>query len=452
VRLARASEGAGGVLLRSDLVAVPSGREVVLAFVASGSGAAPTVRVVAPDETVVAERPIAFASNGPARETRLAIATGPYRALRIEIADTGAPHATTIGLGRVRRPAPILLSNQPLSRAARWEAGVEGASVHWTDCVQEVRWQGPEFLYLAKSYSQPCLPDTTLVYPARIVVGRGRLGIGVLSEDFSHFIATFAFDAGAHEALLAFPSGANRRFQIVLYAIGSDGVEARVDWSRAMTEVPSPELARPLVPALEVRETGPDRVRSRELRPAPLGAAVAEVAGPPGAAEGRSSGLGRRLREFLMGPPRMYCHKPWTDLHNFTVDGRMDVCCIATGPSQKRYELGNLTTQRFQEVWNGPVAREFRRTVNDPVKALPPCQRCPMARAYQGPYFDPEGTAWQFWALVRLRGLWGVPGFKWLHRMLFAALYGPLHILLFRGFKRADLFPSKALKSWYVER
>ena len=97
------------------------------------------------------------------------------------------------------------------------------------------------------------------------------------------------------------------------------------------------------------------------------------------------------LRTAVHGNVKYYCQKPWTDLHNFTVDGRMDVCCIATGESQTRYALGNLLTQSFQDVWNGPVAREFRRTVNSG-SPLPPCRRCPMAFAYQGPLFDPSWT------------------------------------------------------------
>jgi radical SAM protein with 4Fe4S-binding SPASM domain len=88
---------------------------------------------------------------------------------------------------------------------------------------------------------------------------------------------------------------------------------------------------------------------------------------------------------------RYYCQKPWTDLHNFTVDGRMDVCCIATGASQERYQLGNVTRHSFQEIWNGAAMREFRRTVNSPGK-LPPCARCPMSYAYQGVWFHPDNT------------------------------------------------------------
>jgi len=48
----------------------------------------------------------------------------------------------------------------------------------------------------------------------------------------------------------------------------------------------------------------------------------------------------------------------------------MDVCCIATGPSQKGYALGNMFEQTFQEIWNGETARRFRRTVNTEKKLL----------------------------------------------------------------------------------
>ncbi len=81
----------------------------------------------------------------------------------------------------------------------------------------------------------------------------------------------------------------------------------------------------------------------------------------------------------------IYCQKPWTDLNNFTVDGRMDVCCIATGPSQERYALGNIFEQDFQQIWNGERMKEFRRTVNAKDK-LPPCARCPMANNYKPPF------------------------------------------------------------------
>jgi radical SAM protein with 4Fe4S-binding SPASM domain len=140
-----------------------------------------------------------------------------------------------------------------------------------------------------------------------------------------------------------------------------------------------------------------------------------------------------RLRKALHGDVKYYCQKPWTDLHNFTVDGRMDVCCIATGESQTRYALGNLLTQSFQEVWNGPAAREFRRTVNSG-NPLPPCRRCPMAFAYQGPMFNPTGAqrrAGEYIAILR-----HLPFGRRIVRVLTGVSDGFISHVLFRGFKR----------------
>ncbi len=136
---------------------------------------------------------------------------------------------------------------------------------------------------------------------------------------------------------------------------------------------------------------------------------------------------------------RYYCQKPWTDLHNFTVDGRMDVCCIATGASQERYQVGNLTRQTFQEIWNGPVMREFRRTVNSDNK-LPPCARCPMSYAYQGFWFDPSNTRDEVSVLVtailkKLRMLWLAGPAAKLCDLL-------LDHVVFRGFNRETRWMS----------
>ena len=127
-------------------------------------------------------------------------------------------------------------------------------------------------------------------------------------------------------------------------------------------------------------------------------------------------------------------------LHNFSVDGRMDVCCIATGPSQERYALGNLFTQSFQEVWNGPSAREFRRTVNS-ANPLPPCQRCPMAYGYQGLFFDRAYTLGRIQARVHkvlLRNLRRVHmPFTWrITNTVTQATCSMVSALFFRGFRR----------------
>jgi MoaA/NifB/PqqE/SkfB family radical SAM enzyme len=93
---------------------------------------------------------------------------------------------------------------------------------------------------------------------------------------------------------------------------------------------------------------------------------------------------GRRSHKY-------YCQKPWTDLNNFSVDGRMDVCCITTGASQSQFALGNILEDDFQALWNGDAIREFRKTVNSSEK-LPPCARCPMSHSYAGLFFSRRNT------------------------------------------------------------
>jgi molybdenum cofactor biosynthesis enzyme MoaA len=494
VKLTRRSPGQGGVIFRSDPIPVPENGTYRLVFITSGETAGLAVRIVGTDGNELLSHSLQAVEpdEGPAKEYRVAFSPAGSRSACIEVLDDGAPFTAEIDFVRVRKPPPLILDNLPVPRPERWEVGVQGASVTWEGQLVRLLWSGAPGLYILKSYSQPCLPHTVVSYPAAVDVESGHLGIGVLSEDFSSWIAVSDYGPGRHHAAVRFETGTNERFQIVLYAVGEKGVAASIDWSRAMSEIPFwvPAAGKAVLPATATRprqlttmaiaaaEAGEVMRRAEVVQPRHpvppsneidvLRPAVVEPAtsgierspapssrarlGPKGGAAHAPAGPKERgswLQRALVGKPRLYCHKPWTDLHNFTVDGRMDVCCIATGPSQERYQLGNLLTQDFQSVWNGPMAREFRRTVNNSAIALPPCRRCPMAYAYQGPYFDPVGTAWQVFRALRLYPLWRIPGFKTAHRMLFIALYGPVHIALFRGFRRPNPFPLSELKSWY---
>jgi radical SAM protein with 4Fe4S-binding SPASM domain len=339
-----------------------------------------------------------------------------------------------------------------------------GAEVRWQGGTQSIAWAGAASLYLAQSYSLLCLPGVKLRYPVRIEVTQGALGIGVLSEDFSSWVETFRFDKGHHDATLEVDVGPNARVRLVLYSCQEGRLEAAVDWSEAMRPrvLAAGERERLLAAACRIAEraskpVGPDPVAADKLaRRAAMAAAKAALpakaaehvaTGAPEAAPPRRRG-GRWLR-LVHDPRPIHCHKPWTDLHNFTVDGRMDVCCIATGASQQRFALGNLNRQSFQEVWNGAVAREFRRTVNEPGKALPPCQRCPMAQAYQGPLLEPNYTGFQAWRRTKPHRVVGSGIARRLHAAAFLALYAPLHLWLFRGFERAERLPLSALRRWY---
>jgi radical SAM protein with 4Fe4S-binding SPASM domain len=143
--------------------------------------------------------------------------------------------------------------------------------------------------------------------------------------------------------------------------------------------------------------------------------------------------LFRQTARWARGEVRYYCQKPWTDMNNFTVDGRMDVCCIATGASQEAYQLGNLNRQSFQEIWNGPMARKFRRTVNSDNK-MPPCARCPMSHAYQGFLFSPHHTNKAMFG--RIVNRMNSRGMSWLAGYVSKTGSYLVNHILFTGFKR----------------
>ena len=66
------------------------------------------------------------------------------------------------------------------------------------------------------------------------------------------------------------------------------------------------------------------------------------------------------------------CHEPWNSAV-ILADGRVQACCI---PGT---EMGNLTIETMEDIWNGPKYRELRRAVNS--KAPPTaCRKCPIFR------------------------------------------------------------------------
>jgi radical SAM protein with 4Fe4S-binding SPASM domain len=373
-----------------------------------------------------------------------------------------------------------------LPGAAEWAACVPGLRVDRSASELSLAWRGEGSPYLLKSNKVRCRSGHSQRLSVPIEVSEGRLGIGVLDGAGAAWLCTQTLGQGMHRAELGFATGANDGVHFVLFALDGAPVAARIGLSdQALAEgLPSVALTRgEMAQSAEAPiavESGPDAKRlelstggpadaatpaaldlaeaaapaevamiaaaessvrqalpetAREPTPAPPipspDASEAQVA-PPHDAEGDRL-LRQIARWFSRGGVRFYCQKPWTDLNNFTVDGRMDVCCIATGASQERYQLGNLKRQSFQEIWNGPTAREFRRTVNGSNK-LPPCARCPMSYAYQGFLFHPEHSC-----RVIANKLSGA-----LRRLKLSFLSRPAQKLsafmvdrfLFRGFKR----------------
>jgi radical SAM protein with 4Fe4S-binding SPASM domain len=207
-------------------------------------------------------------------------------------------------------------------------------------------------------------------------------------------------------------------------------------------------VAKP--PALSAKELKEERREAQRQARVDVQASASpmktSVSAPYGAGSlsGAKAPAGGRWSRLFRDDRQIYCHKPWTDMANFTVDGRVDVCCIATGASQERFALGNLNKQSFQEVWNGPMAREFRRTVNDPKLALPPCRRCPMAKAYAGVLLNPEATLFSAWARFNKAPLNRFRFGRYALFAVFLACYMPLHVWLFRGYDKPPLKASIA--------
>jgi MoaA/NifB/PqqE/SkfB family radical SAM enzyme/tetratricopeptide (TPR) repeat protein len=91
---------------------------------------------------------------------------------------------------------------------------------------------------------------------------------------------------------------------------------------------------------------------------------------PPGNPTPRRD-LDRRPR--LEKPAAFRCGYPW-DFISLRGDGSAQLCCGAIGD-----EDGNALREGFWNVWNGPVRRYLRRTVNSSrVDAV--CDRCPLNR------------------------------------------------------------------------
>ena len=319
---------------------------------------------------------------------------------------------------------------------SRWIVDTPGANVHWRGNSVQIAWDGAKSLYLLHSPPFPCpqLRRPMAKVSLLATVTKGRLGIGFLGGQSEQFTSLSFFTVGEHNAAIEIDSYGQNTLTVVLFSDSSDPLEATVDWGDTLNielqgeqyewrgglfdpreEAPllfsrtgkdSPELSDCAEREQDETDLG------RHLKPPSIPAWVANIymhAGLAGvfrkaarflarsaAPRSLSSVLGFSFRQvsgmafnkllnlrFPKASP--YCQKPWTDLNNFTVDGRMDVCCITTGPSQERYALGNIFEQDFQQIWNGERMKEFRRTVNAKDK-LPPCARCPMANNYRPPF------------------------------------------------------------------
>jgi MoaA/NifB/PqqE/SkfB family radical SAM enzyme len=448
---------ATGVIWRSEKTPVMPDRTITFTATVRLRGG-PVRCIVRDDEgKPVAEQRIA-PSDEPQTIT-LSVATGEHRSLALAFAAEGVPFAADIDFERLRTPGKSLRKEFKLPHRDRWEKQMPGAEIAWlNDTTVHVRWGGASGPYLLKCYSVPTVRGEDVRLPIVTDVAAGTLVIGVLNEDFSKWHQQFPIGPGRAEKLLDFNVGDNNRVQIVLFARGGSPLDATIDWQGCIEPPPSRSLDRP-VEKLAGPASAPIASASSEAGATPVPAET------PSALVGSLHALLGAVREVFAGPEvekpailhrlvwgrsRFLCQKPWTDLANFSVDGRMDVCCIATGPSQEKFALGNLLFQSFQEVWNGRMAREFRRTVNSK-QPLTPCARCPMTHAYQSPLFDPALTLFLVYRAIyswpKIMPLRNVRGGVRIAKAIYWPLHLLIHLTVLRGFKRRWLWKEVTRRS-----
>ncbi len=413
----------------------------------------------------------------------LPIEVGEREALSLALVGQGQPFSAEFDFDRLRTPGRGIRKEFKLPHKGRWERQMPEAVIDWlNDTTVRIQWNDRPGPYLLKSYSVQTIANEEINLSVTVDVKSGMLVIGVLNEDFSKWHKQFRFEEGRTDATLSFNAGENRRVQFVLFSKAESPLDVTVDWQDALEGAPARALTvqtqdkvkqssatsetKPQNTTTEVA-TKKDETADQKKAPAPLEVS-SETAAPQVTQNEKknkqSVGLIRSFFQVFLGPSverpgffhhlvwgknRFYCQKPWTDLANFSVDGRMDVCCIATGPSQEKYSYGNLLFQSFQEVWNGKMAKEFRRTVNSN-EPLPPCERCPMSHAYQGPLFDPSSTLFlayrTIYSFPKKKPIWSWPGGYFIAKAIYWPVHLFLHLTVLRGIRRKWLWKQVTLR------
>lgn len=82
-------------------------------------------------------------------------------------------------------------------------------------------------------------------------------------------------------------------------------------------------------------------------------------------------------------PSRLFCSKPftWFEVSRNVRENEVFLCC----PSWLDTPAGNLRDQSVEEIWNGPVARDIRRSILDGSFAYCNRTRCPYLQTESGP-------------------------------------------------------------------
>ena len=404
--------GEGDYTWRSALIPVEPGQQLLFRASVKLEGTPLLVSVLTGSGHVLTSQVIQAREDE--QEVALTFETGEE--LQVSLVFSGAAgFVADIDFIRVMRPGVGIRKAFKLPFPRRWQIDSPGVRARWQGHLLDIV-AGPNLngRYLIKSYSNPCAPGSRLVFPVKVDVETGKLAIGVLSEDFQKWTHQFSFGPGSHAQDLIIDTAENHRLQVVLFSRGDEGMKARIDWGDALEDTPDREREGTELIEMEAVAGEPQATSAQTVTPTK--AKLIKV---------------KQVPEKV----RFYCQKPWTDINNFTVDGRMDVCCITTGPSQEHYALGNIFEQDFQSIWNGEKMREFRRTVNSDTP-LPPCQRCPMAYGYQGPFFDRTLADASIVQYVSNNQQSDRHPVRRLAARMVGVLRKPVVELLFRGFKR----------------
>jgi radical SAM protein with 4Fe4S-binding SPASM domain len=96
----------------------------------------------------------------------------------------------------------------------------------------------------------------------------------------------------------------------------------------------------------------------------------------------RQSGSGaivNKLRRILGSQPkagRIFCLYPWHKVY-FASDGTVFPCCLTAE------KVGDINSQKWEEIWNGPRYRNVRRTIHswNPTDV---CRHCPLPEGING--------------------------------------------------------------------
>lgn len=307
--------------------------------------------------------------------------TPPTNGVFIELSNNGQLVESVIDFGQMYSWPAVVDREMKLPHSSRWQVDMPGTAALWKGNILVLEAQAQPGLYLYRSYQVPTLPDKHISLGVKVYLERGALGIGILSNDGNEWLASERFQSDTLTTEIIFNSCRYSGFQVVLYALTDEPLLAQIDWGENIGAPPVHKSSLIYQSQLGLRSLW-DRLLDIYTRTGLICSARKVAAYTVRHSIGEVFNVLLKIRFRNM---KIYCQKPWTDLNNFTVDGRIDVCCITTGSSQEQYGLGNIFKQDFQKIWNGEQMKKFRRTVNAKDK-LPPCARCPMANNYRLPF------------------------------------------------------------------